>query len=522
MKSKILLSNKPVEDLNEKTDFFRSLDKVNFIKTFIINYSKHLKKDNMLVLYGEWGSGKSTVIKAIEKGLNEGEIKKKYQTFYFNAWKYEKDKNLAFSLFEFLIDKIENIDEYKKYFLNKKKDNILKFGYDLLVGSLKGINVGFPFLSWNASSPVKHLEEIEEKTKLQKSLYKKIKEFETEFESLLEYVKEKTWIIFIDDLDRCEAENVLNLLSAIKLFFTLGKGKVIYFCGVDKSAVSKAVKVKYGEIIKSEEYLEKIFDISFNMSKDFQIIKLLKYYFPNEDHNFIDRMERFFEQIKFKNPRHLKKVLNKYIIISEFKKDNPENELTKLIPNIRINGEGYFLSTIFVLYIIILFEFYYEKFEEIKNYDNKFANYSPFLVSNDKNQEWTLDNKINIVKGKCGKGDYKTITKFSAMWTVFSSKSEDSNKVPEILFRFLNLFTPKINRNFTLKTSLHEQEHKLQDILDYLEQFETKENSFPIYFCKYLFFNRKEIKEEINNDEWVKSCGDYDIFDLFKMAETVL
>jgi len=475
----------------------------------------------MLVLYGEWGSGKSTVIKAIEKGLNESELKKKYQTFYFNAWKYEKDENLAFSLFEFLIDEVEIMDEYKKYFQTKKKYTILKFGYDLLVGSLKGINIGFLFLSWNSGSLIKHLEEIEKETKLKKSLYKKINEFEKEFESILEYIEEKTWIIFIDDLDRCETENVLNLLSAIKLFFTLGKGKVIYFCGVDKNAVSEAVKVKYGEIIKSEEYLEKIFDISFNMSKDFQIAKLLSYYFPNENQNFIDKMERFFKEVKFRNPRHLKKVLNKYTIISEFKKDNPENELTKLIPNIKINGKGYFLSTLFVLYITILFEFYYEKFEEIKNYENKFENYSYFLVSNDINKEWTLDNKINIVKVTCGKKDYKTITKFSPMRAIFSSELADE-KIPDILFRFLNLFTPKINRNFTLTTSLSGQEHKFQDILDYLEQFESKENSFPIEFCKYLFFNRKEIKEEINNDEWQRSSGDYDIFDLFKMAETIL
>ena len=178
MKSERLLTNKHIEDLNEKNDFFRSLDKVNFIKTFIINYSKHLKKDNMLVLYGEWGSGKSTVIKAIEKSLDESELKKKYRTFYFNAWKYEKDNNLAFSLFEFLIDKIEIIDEYKKYFQTKKKDTVLKFGHDLLVGSLKGINISLPFLGWSADNLINHLEEIEKETKLKKSLYKKIDEFE--------------------------------------------------------------------------------------------------------------------------------------------------------------------------------------------------------------------------------------------------------------------------------------------------------------------------------------------------------
>ena len=257
------------------------------------------------------------------------------------------------------------------------------------------------------------------------------------------------------------------------------------------------------------------------MSKDFQIAKLLSHYFPNENLNFIDRMERFFKQVKFKNPRHLKKILNKYTIISEFKKDNPDNELSKLIPNIRINGEGYFLSTIFVLYIIILFEFFYEKFEEIKEYDAKFVNYSYFIVSNKINSKWALDNKIQIVKGKCGIGDYKTITKFSTMRAIFSSKLKD-DKVPEVLFKFLNLFTPKITRNFTLQASLHEHEHKLKDILDYLEQFESKENSFPVDFCKYLFFNREEIKEEINNDKWQKTSGNYNAFDLFKMAETIL
>lgn len=522
MKSERLLTNKHIEDLNEKNDFFRSLDKVNFIKTFIINYSKHLKKDNMLVLYGEWGSGKSTVIKAIEKGLNGSEPKKKYQTFYFNAWKYEKDRNLAFSLFEFLIDKIEKKDEYKKYFQDKKKDTVLKFGHDLLVGSLKGINIGFPFFSWNAGSVVKHLEGIEKKTKLKKSLFKKIEEFENEFESLLEYVKGKTWIIFIDDLDRCEAENVLNLLSAIKLFFTLGKGKVIYFCGVDKNAVSEAVKVKYGEIIKSEEYLEKIFDISFNMSKDFQIAKLLNHYFPNEDQDFTDKIEKFLKEVKFKNPRHLKKVLNKYIIISEFKKDNPDNELSKIIPNIRIDGKGYFLSTIFVLYIIILFEFFYEKFEEIKNYDAKFENYIEHLVSNASNQEWKIAQKMSIVNALFKKGEKdKTVTKFSVMRTSISAESDDEN-IPYFMFKFLNIFTPKINKQFAFRgiaSSGDESNYQEHDIIYYLDQFE---NSFPMAFCKYLFVNRKELKEEIDNDEWVKSCGDYNIFDLFKMAETIL
>jgi len=162
-------------------------------------------------------------------------------------------------------------------------------------------------------------------------------------------------------------------------------------------------------------------------------------------------MERFFKEVEFKNPRHLKKVLNKYTIISEFKKDNPDNELSKLIPNIRINGNGYFLSTIFVLYIIILFEFYYEKFEEIKDYAAKFDNYIEHLVSNIDNREWKVAQKMSIVNNSFKKGEKdKTLTKFLAMRTSISAELDNEN-IPYFMFKFLNIFTPKINKQFTFR-----------------------------------------------------------------------
>ena len=89
-----------------------------------------------------------------------------------------------------------------------------------------------------------------------------------------------------------------------------------------------------------------------------------------------------------------------------------------------------------------------------------------------------------------------------------------------LIFSFLNIFTPKINKQFAFRgiaSSGDEPNYQEHDIMYYLDQFE---NSFPMAFCKYLFVNRKELKEEIDNDEWAKSCGNYDIFDLFKMAET--
>ena len=103
--------------------------------------------------------------------------------------------------------------------------------------------------------------------------------------------------------------------------------------------------------------------------------------------------------------------------------------------------------------------------------------------------------------------------------SIFAELNDES--IFYFVFKFLNIFTPRINKQFTFQGNLIGKENKYakQDIKDYLNQFE---NSFPITFCKYLFINRKELKEEIDNSVWVESCGNYDIFDLFKMAETIL
>ena len=47
-------------------------------------------------IYGEWGIGKTTLMKAIEANLNKGFLSKNESpilTIWFNAWKFERDQN---------------------------------------------------------------------------------------------------------------------------------------------------------------------------------------------------------------------------------------------------------------------------------------------------------------------------------------------------------------------------------------------------------------------------------------------
>jgi hypothetical protein len=188
----------------------------------------------------------------------------------------------------------------------------------------------------------------------------------------------------VDDLDRCEPENVLNLITALKLFFTYGE-KTVFLSGIDKDAVTKAVKTKYRDVIKSEEYMEKVFDISFNMPKTFSLKKMLQPYFFDvtvrnrnaKVHQSTEVIEDFFKSINFTTPRHIKKVLNKYQILKIFSSLNLTGRFTRLIPDI-INSpnNGKIFETIYCLFVIILYEFNPAEFEDVSNYEQKFIKYT--------------------------------------------------------------------------------------------------------------------------------------------------
>ncbi|MDD3860738.1 MAG: P-loop NTPase fold protein, partial [Bacteroidales bacterium] len=83
------LSNKPIYDLNKESDLFGNLEKSQFISDFIYRNKSFIKKNNMIALFGNWGSGKTTLVNDIIKKID-------WETFHpivFDAWKYERDDN---------------------------------------------------------------------------------------------------------------------------------------------------------------------------------------------------------------------------------------------------------------------------------------------------------------------------------------------------------------------------------------------------------------------------------------------
>jgi len=385
-----LLSNLPIKELTSETDFLNILDKGTLIKDFLIGSQGNLKDIKMYALYGDWGSGKSSLMKYLEK-----ELRGEFNTFFFEAWEFEKDENLAMSLLEFIAYRSKDAEE-------DLYQDILKYGGRILRGLAKSIKIDFKPVGVNLAPLVDELTQAEEL-----SFYEAMKQFKTEFRRLEDYItrgeKPKYNIVFIDDLDRCEPEQVLNLMSAIKLFFTYGE-KTLFFCGIDKQAVEAAVKTKYRDVVKSSEYLEKIFDISFTMPKHKDVQKLINHYFEETVYNYkagkfsnpINQMvHSFFDALEIKNPRKIKKVLNKYQILREFVKIKASDQY--LTPNIDMKNEqtANIFETILVLYLITLHEFYIEEFDNFLNFDKIKA-----VVSKIEGSKSTVSVEINNAIGR--------------------------------------------------------------------------------------------------------------------------
>ena len=81
-----------VKVINEENDIFGTYQKAKSICAFLeLDSNKELlEKNNLVAIYGPWGSGKSCLMKTIYNKID----KSKFEVKWFNTWKYEKDNDI--------------------------------------------------------------------------------------------------------------------------------------------------------------------------------------------------------------------------------------------------------------------------------------------------------------------------------------------------------------------------------------------------------------------------------------------
>lgn len=279
--------------LTEENDFLGTLKKAEAITNFIEHNEKLLSINNMIALYGEWGSGKSSILRTIEDKLD----KEKYETIWIDMWKEESDyTNLNIKILNKIFSSLNIKSEIKK-------DLLKSF---LILG--KGIKINAGLISYDMGSAFEQLNKELENSQ-------KTENFIIDFQKHIDkYFKDtgKQIVVFLDDLDRCNNDNMLNIIYNIKLLLSVRN--IIFIFGIDRNAVTLALKNKYNnEENKADSFLEKIFPISFNVPNELVNKKnldiVIKNFFPDLEAKLYENLRNFFNDIEVTNPRKVIKVL---------------------------------------------------------------------------------------------------------------------------------------------------------------------------------------------------------------------
>lgn len=229
-------------------------------------------------VYGDWGSGKSSLMRMSKKQLEE--LDKDIKCVYFNGWLFENYEDAKTSILGTILDEINkntSLSEkaksiikglYKSVDKFKLAKNSLKLVTDIWmtggIASMIDYSMKTFLQSTNIMQEEKNVNNVISTIKDElnnKNLRDDISKFQSEFGELLKESKISRLVVFIDELDRCRPDTILDTLEAIKLF--LFNGKVAFVIGADERHISYAVKSKFKDIEGiqidiGKEYLEKL------------------------------------------------------------------------------------------------------------------------------------------------------------------------------------------------------------------------------------------------------------------------
>lgn len=212
-------------------------------------------------IHGDWGAGKSSVLKMIEDGLS-GE--KDVACLWFNGWAFQGFDDAKTVLIEAIISELAR--QRSTYGKVKEMASGLLKRVDWLKLAKRGSSLAFTVATGipspdlldsvlrNLRSTVegaKNLspEEIEAKLADAASYLKdaeassvpdQVYQFREEFSKLLEEAEIEQLVVLIDDLDRCLPGTAIDTLEAIRLFLFVPK--TAFVIGADETMIEYAVR----------------------------------------------------------------------------------------------------------------------------------------------------------------------------------------------------------------------------------------------------------------------------------------
>jgi predicted KAP-like P-loop ATPase len=308
---------------------------------------------------GPWGSGKTSLIDLIVQNLKNGKEVKNYIFLDFSPWLFNNSEMLIASFFSLL---------EKKFQFNKS-----------LASELKAYGKEISFVEKSLL-----------KTEFTKFLFEKEKSLKERYESIVRQIQDedKILIITIDDLDRLDKKEIVDVFRLIRLIADFPN--TFYLVGYDRGYINSAIEHELTKY-KPEKYAEKIFNVEFktpeltadiikerlkqSIENQIRILgsKAGRIYAPELANCFV-----YFELDKFiKNERNIKQFTNnlmmRYLSIKE-----------------EVNFYNFFLLELIYYKDASIFNHLYESREAI------FKSYKDIVSGNSESDAIGFDSLLNL------------------------------------------------------------------------------------------------------------------------------
>lgn len=254
------------------TDYLSRQPFIKLLKNIIENQSKN-NNGYSIAIDGDWGSGKTWILDALESQLSSDE----YLIFHYNAWKNDFYEEPLVALLSVMLESLRQIKKVKEIGgrANVVSSSILTLSKIVGVITEKklGVNLSDTFDAIKNTNAALHdaaLTDEDFNTLLPlsnalKQVRKVLSELNSDFKILL----------VVDELDRCLPEYAIKVLE--RLHHVCNKIPVFQIIAIDKSNLADSICKVFGKNFSNptpkdnimqfaDSYLQKFIDISIPLS----------------------------------------------------------------------------------------------------------------------------------------------------------------------------------------------------------------------------------------------------------------
>lgn len=284
-----------------------------------------------ILISGDWGAGKTTLLHALCKRLGvEARGDGAVPTVVFEAWHYESANSLLPALMRRIWEAAPS--QYRE----KKAAKALLWELihwaasvaTRMIKPVSGIALGLPA---GLTDEIDLEKATNRAAKVLGDLAPPPDPLDALRASFARLVREawhnKSPVVLVDDLDRCNPHDAVMLLDAIRALATCAdRLRVRFVVAIDRTVVTQAISAKFANIrgYDGNRYLEKIFPLEFQVPQPAKqeirdMIELLAAPLPEAERQLsVFALTEALDKPYFANTRLIKRCFNRYRLLRFF------------------------------------------------------------------------------------------------------------------------------------------------------------------------------------------------------------